>query len=48
MFSYVFRRILVMIPTLVAISLIIFLIIQLPPGDYLESYIAELDRKSVV
>jgi len=30
MFSYVFRRILVMIPTLVAISLIIFLIIQLP------------------
>ena len=45
MFSYVFRRILVMIPTLVAISLIIFLIIQLPPGDYLESYIAELQAQ---
>ena len=45
MLSYVVRRILVMIPTLIAISLIVFLIIQLPPGDYLESYIAELQAQ---
>jgi peptide/nickel transport system permease protein len=31
-----------MIPTLIAISIIVFVIIQLPPGDYLESHIAEL------
>ena len=42
MLTYVFRRILLMIPTLLAISIIVFIIIQLPPGDYLESHIAEL------
>jgi peptide/nickel transport system permease protein len=42
MLSYVVRRLLMMIPTLIAISIIVFVIIQLPPGDYLESHIAEL------
>src|SRR3546814_3187922 len=36
------RRILVMIPTLLVISLVVFVIIQLPPGDYLETMISEL------
>jgi peptide/nickel transport system permease protein len=45
MLTYVVHRILVMIPTLIAISLIIFVIIQLPPGDYFESYIAELESQ---
>ncbi len=31
-----------MIPTLVAISIISFIIIQLPPGDFLTQYVAEL------
>lgn len=31
-----------MIPILVAISIITFIIIQLPPGDFLTSYVAEL------
>ena len=31
------RRIMMMIPTLIAISAIIFVIIQLPPGDYLST-----------
>jgi peptide/nickel transport system permease protein len=31
-----------MIPTLVIISVLVFAIIELPPGDYFESYIAEL------
>jgi peptide/nickel transport system permease protein len=34
-----------MVPTMLAISLITFVIIQLPPGDYLESYIAELQAQ---
>ena len=42
---YIIHRILMMIPTLLVISLICFIIIQLPPGDYLESYIAELQSQ---
>jgi peptide/nickel transport system permease protein len=34
-----------MIPTLIAISIITFIIIQLPPGDYLSTYIAELQSQ---
>ena len=45
MLRYVARRLLLMIPTLIAISLIVFTIIQLPPGNYLESYIAELQAQ---
>ena len=43
--KYIIHRILMMIPTLLVISLICFVIIQLPPGDYLESYIAELESQ---
>ncbi|MFQ5935291.1 MAG: ABC transporter permease [Acidiferrobacterales bacterium] len=43
MLSYLVRRILVMIPTLLVISVLIFAIIQLPEGDYLSSHIAELE-----
>jgi len=42
MFAYVIRRILTMIPTMIAISIISFAIIQLPPGDFLTSYVAQL------
>lgn len=42
MLRYLVRRILLMIPTLVAISILAFLIIQLPPGDFLSSYVNEL------
>ncbi len=45
MLSYVIRRILVMVPTLVAISAIVFTIIQLPPGDYLTTLVAELQAQ---
>jgi len=40
--KYILWRIAVMIPTLLIISALIFTIIELPPGDYFESYIAEL------
>lgn len=42
MLGYILRRIGMMIPTLVVISMISFVIIQLPPGDYLTSYAASL------
>ncbi|WP_430250345.1 ABC transporter permease [Neorhizobium sp. DAR64860/K0K1] len=42
MFRYIIWRILVMIPTLVLISMLIFTIIELPPGDYFESYVEQL------
>ncbi len=45
MLSYLVHRILIMIPTLLAISALTFMIIQLPPGDYLETYIAELESQ---
>lgn len=45
MAGYVLRRIALMIPTLLIISAIVFLIIELPPGDYLESYVAELESR---
>jgi peptide/nickel transport system permease protein len=42
MLSYIVHRILIMIPTLIAISIVIFTIINLPPGDYFSTYVAEL------
>lgn len=42
MLQYIIRRIFMMIPTLFAVSLLSFLIIQLPPGDFLTSYAAQL------
>jgi peptide/nickel transport system permease protein len=45
MLQYIGKRVLMMIPTLFAISIIVFTIIQLPPGNYLESYIAELEAQ---
>ena len=45
MVNYLVRRLFIVVPTLLAISLIVFLIIELPPGDYLESYISELQAQ---
>jgi ABC-type microcin C transport system permease subunit YejB len=42
MTAYIVQRLLLMIPTLIAISIISFLIMQAPPGDFLTSYIAQL------
>lgn len=38
MLGYILRRIGIMIPTLFIISIISFIVIQLPPGDYLTTY----------
>ncbi len=45
MLGYLVNRILIMIPTLIAISILIFVIINLPPGDYFSTYIAELQSQ---
>jgi peptide/nickel transport system permease protein len=45
MLAYLVRRLLVMIPTLLVISVLVFVIIQLPEGDYLSSHIAELEAQ---
>ncbi len=45
MIGYVIRRLLLMIPPLLVISMIVSLSIELPPGDYLESYVAELQSR---
>jgi peptide/nickel transport system permease protein len=40
---YVIRRLLTMAPLLFVVSVLAFVIIQLPPGDYLTTYIASLE-----
>lgn len=42
MLGFIFRRILYMIPTVFLVSIVTFIIIQLPPGDYLDTLAAEL------
>ncbi len=40
MLSYIAKRVLFMIPTLIAISIVAFILIQLPPGDFVTSLAA--------
>lgn len=42
MLGYIAKRTLYMIPTLILISILVFAIIELPPGDYFESYVNDL------
>jgi peptide/nickel transport system permease protein len=45
MLTYLARRLFVMIPTLFMISVLVFVIIQLPPGDFLTTYLNELQAQ---
>ena len=45
MLTYTVRRVMIMIPTLLVISILVFVIIQLPPGDFLTNQIAELQAQ---
>ena len=42
MVHYFLRRLLYMIVTVLAVSVVAFVLIQLPPGDYLDTYMAQL------
>ena len=39
MLSYIVRRVLLAVPTIIAISVIAFIVIELPPGDYASTYV---------
>jgi peptide/nickel transport system permease protein len=43
--TFVIRRIALMVPTLVLISIVTFVIIQLPPGDFLTTYVTNLSAQ---
>jgi len=45
MLQYILQRALLMIPTLLIVSLVTFVVIQLPPGDFLTSYISNLQAQ---
>ena len=45
MLRYIAHRLLVMIPTVLAISVVTFVIINLPPGDFLSAQISELQSQ---
>lgn len=42
MLTFIFRRVLIMVPTLAVVSLAAFFIIQLPPGDFLTVMVAQM------
>ena len=47
MLTYITRRLLIMVPTLLAISLLVFTIIQLPPGDIITSRLDQLEQQGI-
>jgi len=42
---YIVRRIAIMIPTLIVTSMLIFGVIALPPGNYFDTYVAEMQAQ---
>ncbi len=45
MFSYLARRVMLMVPTLLLASALIFTVMQLPPGDFFQTYVAEMQAQ---
>ena len=48
MLAYLVRRLILALLTVWAISVLSFVIIQLPPGDYITSYIAQMSASGSV
>ena len=48
MLPFIAKRLLLMVPTLIIISLVGFIIIQAPPGDFVSSYVAALEKQGDV
>ena len=48
MLRFIYRRLLLMIPTLFVISVVSFVIIQLPPGDYITRYMNRLAEEQAL
>ena len=47
MTAYIVRRVLFLFPMLFVISAVVFWIIQLPPGDFMSTYIANLESSGI-
>lgn len=47
MAAYVVKRLLYIIPTVFVISVVVFVVIQLPPGDYVTTYVMRLEQEGV-
>ena len=47
MVQIILRRFLILIPMLLMLSFLIFVIIELPPGDYLSTYVAALESQGI-
>lgn len=45
MLRYIGSRVLMMIPTIIVVSIVSFVVIQLPPGDFLTSYVAGMTSR---
>ncbi len=45
MLKYIIKRIIFMIPTVLVISILTFVVIQLPPGDYLTKIVSQLEEQ---
>ena len=48
MLQYIVRRIFLLIPTVIVVSIISFVLIQLPSGDFLTAYISQMESMGVV
>jgi peptide/nickel transport system permease protein len=46
--GYIVRRLIYMVVLLIMLSFVSFLIIQLPPGDYLTTYLQQLEARRIV
>lgn len=47
MLRFILRRLLLMIPTLLAVSVISYAIIEVPPGDYMDAYVERLVQQQM-
>ncbi len=43
MLKFIVRRIIILVPLLILVSIVSFIVIQLPPGNFVESYIRNLE-----
>lgn len=46
--NYILKRVLMFIPTVFLLSIVVFFIIQLPPGDYVTSYVSRMSAEGEV
>lgn len=47
MYAYIIRRVIILIPLILLVSIISFTVIQAPPGSYVESYVQNLQNSGL-